>query len=186
MLRRETLGRLGAAAFLIVGTLLFAFYTPLGASLAGVQSAEPDRGAVDRLLSSTFADLAEHPVPLAPWRGKVLVVNFWASWCPPCREEMPTFSRLAAKYRDKGVQFVGIAIDLPANAKGFAERHPVDFPLVLENSDTKKLMRELGNVQGGLPYTVVIDQNGRAAASKLGRLEESQLDPLLARLAGER
>jgi len=116
------------------------------------------------------------------WRGKVLVVNYWATWCFPCREEMPGFSRLHDKYQAQGVQFVGISIDDAAKINEFQKETPVSYPLLIADMATMAKSAELGNNRQALPFTAVFDRQGNLAMSKLGRWNEADLEPKLADL----
>lgn len=109
------------------------------------------------------------------WRGKVLVVNFWASWCPPCVEEMPTLDQLQAEFLPQNVLFVGIGIDSPSNIRQFLEMTPVSYPIVIGGLEGSTLSKQLGNAQGALPYTIIIDAKGKATSSKLGKISEEEL-----------
>lgn len=119
---------------------------------------------------------------LSQWHGKILVVNYWATWCSPCREEMPGFSRLQDKFRDKGVQFVGISIDDAAKITEFQKETPVSYPLLIGDMTSMTDSAKLGNSRQALPFTAVFDRNGNLAMSKLGRWKESDLDSALADL----
>ena len=109
------------------------------------------------------------------WRGKVLVVNFWASWCPPCVEEMPTLDKLQQEFSSKNVLFVGIGIDSPSNIRQFLENTPVSYPIVIGGLEGSTLSKQMGNSQGALPYTIVVDARGKATSSKLGKISEEEL-----------
>ena len=123
-----------------------------------------------------LTDLNGKPQGLGQWKGRILVVNYWATWCHPCREEMPGFSRLQDKFRDKGVQFVGISIDDAAKIVEFQKETPVNYPLLIGDMNIMKSSAELGNTRQALPFTAVFDRQGRLAASKLGRLSEPELE----------
>jgi thiol-disulfide isomerase/thioredoxin len=114
------------------------------------------------------------PMAMAGLRGKPLVINFWATWCTPCVHEMPELNRFHQAYAAKGWQVLGIAIDKAEPVRSFLTRIPVGFPVVLAGPDGTDLLRELGNAQGGLPFSVVIDAQGRISHRKLGetRFEE--------------
>ena len=103
------------------------------------------RQAIDRLFATPLDDERGERQTLAQWRGKILVVNFWATWCPPCREEMPYFSRLHTDYAAQGVQFVGIAVDSAAAVQAFAAREQISYPLLVGGQGSVELSAELGN-----------------------------------------
>lgn len=117
------------------------------------------------------------------WQGKVLVVNYWATWCQPCREEMPGFSRLQDKYRGNGVQFVGISTDEADKITEFQKSIPVNYPLLIGDMAVMASSAKLGNARQGLPFTAVFDRQGELVMTRLGRWIESDLDPKLAELA---
>lgn len=124
----------------------------------------------------TLTDLAGQTQHFSQWRGKVLIVNYWATWCHPCREEMPGFSRLQEKYRDKGVQFVGISIDTADKIIEFQKATPVTYPLLIGDITDMENSAKLGNTRQALPFTAVFDREGRLSATKLGRLSEPELE----------
>jgi thiol-disulfide isomerase/thioredoxin len=135
------------------------------------------------ILGSTLNTLDGRPQPLAAWRGRILVINYWATWCAPCREEIPLFVRLQQEYAAKNVQFIGIAIDQADKVRDFAKEFKVDYPLLIAGLDAVELSRKAGNKAGVLPYTLVLDRSGKIAASLIGGISEArmraQLDPLL-------
>jgi thiol-disulfide isomerase/thioredoxin len=111
---------------------------------------------------------------LAAWRGKVLVVNFWATWCPPCVDEMPDLNQLQKEFGAKA-QIVGIGIDSAKNINEFIRKVPVSYPLLVAGVTGSELSRQLGNTTGGLPYTVLIDANGRVLDRISGRIKPDAL-----------
>jgi thiol-disulfide isomerase/thioredoxin len=111
----------------------------------------------------------------AQWRGKVLVVNFWASWCPPCVEEMPALDQLQREYMQQNVVFVGIGIDSPSNIREFLEKTPVSYPILIGGLVGSSLSKQMGNTQGALPYTVIINSKGKSTFTKLGKINEEEL-----------
>lgn len=129
-----------------------------------------------------LADLNGQKQSFSQWRGKVLIVNYWATWCHPCREEMPGFSRLQEKYRDKGVQFVGISIDTADKIIEFQKTTPVTYPLLIGDISVMENSAKLGNSRQALPFTAVFDREGRLSATKLGRLSEPELERQLTEL----
>ncbi|TRZ95835.1 MAG: TlpA family protein disulfide reductase [Rhodocyclaceae bacterium] len=147
-------------------------------------SAESPTAAIPALpiFEMVLADLKGQPQSLGQWRGKVLVVNYWATWCHPCLEEMPGFSRLQDKYRNKGVQFVGISIDTAAKIVEFQKTTPVSYPLLIGDISVMENSAALGNTRQALPFTAVFDLQGRLSATKLGRYAEADLEQLLLEL----
>lgn len=129
-----------------------------------------------------FADLDGKRQELAQWRGQGLVLNFWATWCQPCREEMPDFSALRAQYRSHGIEFVGIAIDNPTQVAQFLQQLPVDYPILIGEGAAHSLARQLGNPSGALPYTIVLDREGNTVLTHLGRLPRATLESALRKI----
>jgi thiol-disulfide isomerase/thioredoxin len=135
---------------------------------------------ITKLLVTSLKTPNGEPKKLAEWQDKILVVNFWATWCPPCREEMPEFSRAQDKLGANGVQIVGIAIDEAANVVEFSKLTPVSYPLLIAPTDMSGLMAELGNRQQGLPFTIIIGRDGKLILSHLGPLTGEALAKQLA------
>lgn len=139
--------------------------------------------AASVLFAAAFPDAGGQLQTLRQWRGKVLVLNFWASWCAPCREEMPELSALQAKYRARGLVVLGVSTDEAAKVQQFARETPVDYPLLAGDFEAMGLAANLGNSQGILPYTLVMRRDGSIAARYFGRLNiqalERTLQPLL-------
>ncbi len=143
----------------------------------------PETTAIRMLLSTNFPDLEGKSRKISEWSGKVLVCNFWATWCAPCREEMPLFAEMQRKYAAKSVQFVGIGIDQVAKMREFAKAQQIPYPLFVAGAETLGLMQKLGNTSGGLPFTVVLDREGGLAERHLGALPRAVLETLLIRLS---
>jgi thiol-disulfide isomerase/thioredoxin len=135
------------------------------------------------LFAATFPDSQGLKQALSQWQGKVLLVNFWATWCPPCREEMPELSHLQEKYRAGGLAVIGIATDDVDKVREFAQQNPLAYPLLAGNFEAANLATSLGNDKNILPYTVAIDRDGNIVASYFGRLDkgivEQTVQPLL-------
>ncbi|MDR3323605.1 MAG: TlpA family protein disulfide reductase [Zoogloeaceae bacterium] len=134
-----------------------------------------ETGALRQLLSLKLADANNRTVNLEQWRGRILVINFWATWCDPCKEEMPAFSRLQEQFRGQGVQFVGIAVDSAENVRTFSKKYPVSYPLPLGDDRLLTLSRQLGNAYMSLPFTLLIDKQGQISTRKRGRFAEQDL-----------
>jgi thiol-disulfide isomerase/thioredoxin len=168
--------RLRAGVFLVVAALagLTGFYF----SRASLITPAAD-GAAQRLMLAPLADLSGRPQTLSQWRGKVLVVNFWATWCSPCRVEIPGFIELHRELADQGVQFVGIAIDQSAKVNDFARELGVNYPLLIGEDSALELQRQLGDQAGVLPFTVVLDSSGRLVTRHQGGMSAKQLRSIL-------
>lgn len=139
---------------------------------------EPARATPDAtaaLFAATFHDADGRPQPLAQWRGQPLVVNFWATWCPPCVEEMPDLQQIREAYRDRGVEVVGIGIDSAARIAEFRDKHRITLPLLVAGIGGSDLNRALGNGSGALPFTVLIGADGSIRERQLGQVKPEQL-----------
>jgi thiol-disulfide isomerase/thioredoxin len=175
--RREVLilgaaGLAAAAAGFLVGPILLRS-TNDGAAGEGAASAEA------ALRSTSLVDLAGKTRRLSEWQDRIRVCNFWATWCAPCREEIPLLIAVREKYAAQGVEIVGIAIDNEANVRHFSTSFSISYPILLAEADGLDLMRKLGNGTGGLPYTVVVNRQGRVVHRKLGALHQDDLDAIL-------
>ncbi len=124
----------------------------------------------------SLPDLDGVSQPVSKWDGQVLVINFWATWCVPCREEIPIFVELQAQYAPRGLQFVGVAIDELENVRRFHEDFGMNYPTLHGQAEAMEIASLYGNSIGGLPYTVVIDREGRVVFSKLGPLERAEAE----------
>ena len=151
-------------------------------TIASAATPSPSPQAVADFFSRRLNTPEGQTQSLAAWRGKLVVVNFWAPWCQPCREEMPALSRLAGRYRSHDVAFIGIALDRSENVRRFSAETPVVYPLLVAENGGAELVRTLGDEAMALPYTVVFDRAGTVRLRKLGRIREDELDALLQRL----
>jgi thiol-disulfide isomerase/thioredoxin len=153
--------------------------SPRGAVAQAPAVDAPASGAVGQLLEAPLRDVDDQPKTLAAYKGRVLVVNFWASWCAPCVAEMPELVQLHHRYASKGVQFIGIGVDSRQNVQNFLKKVPVDYPVLVSGFGGADLARSLGNTAGALPFTVVIDANGVVRSTKLGQVVPAQLSKTL-------
>ncbi len=145
--------------------------TTTGAATHNVSAA-----SVNALLSLRLPDTDGVEQALEQWRGKVIVANFWATWCPPCRKEMPDFAASSQAFADQPVQFVGISIDDADKVRAFGEELAIPYPLLIAGNDVLQLASGFGNDARALPFTVILDRSGKPRLIRLGSLTRSELD----------
>ena len=119
------------------------------------------------------------------WNGKILVLNYWATWCPPCREETPGFVELQHKYQDQGVQFVGIAIDDVDKVRDFMDTFGVNYPVLMGNLQSVEISREMGNRLEALPFTVIVDRHGYITKRYMRGLTKQDVEDVITNLLGK-
>lgn len=131
------------------------------------------------LYAANFPDSDGKMQAIEQWRGKIMVINFWATWCPPCREEMPELSRLHEHYREQGVLVLGIATEDVAKIREFSKETKVSYPLLAGDLDAMNLGSALGNNKGILPYTVIVDRDGSVVKTYFGQVNHTMLEEAL-------
>ena len=141
-------------------------------------SEESQQGA-KAILEASLPDLKGDDQAVSQWLGKVMVVNFWATWCTPCREEIPEFVEAQSKYGDQGLIFVGIAIDQPDKVKMFSQEFGINYPVLIGSFNTWSLLEAAGNRMSALPYTVVLNRSGEIVDTYLGRVNLKKLEKLI-------
>jgi thiol-disulfide isomerase/thioredoxin len=143
----------------------------------------PDGVALGKtLMAAKLMGIDDQLQPFAQWRGNVLIVNFWATWCTPCREEIPGFIKFQERLRARGVQFVGVAIDQKERVAPYAREMGINYPILVGGLETMEFARQLGNDRGVLPFTLIIDREGAVYRAEIGILRPEKLETLLARL----
>ena len=147
-----------------------------------VDTAAAPADAVQRPLF-VLPDLTGKPQAISNWNGKVVMVNFWASWCPPCRREIPSFIKLQDAYRDKGFVIVGVAIDTAQNVQDFIDPLGVNYPMLHGQTEAIDIAKAYGDHLGVLPYSVIIDRSGKIVYRHRNELSyeaaEAVIKPLL-------
>lgn len=138
-----------------------------------VEQGRPDAAGV--LWPMNFDTPTGTQLAMQSLRGKPLVLNFWATWCPPCVEELPLLDAFYRQNAAKSWQVLGLAIDQPSAVRKFLERAPVSFPIALAGLGGTELGHALGNLGGGLPFTVVVGANGDVLQRKMGQLTAADL-----------
>ena len=151
-------------------------------SLKKQPSVKSDSPAVESLMKANLPDTQGQTHALSEWRGKVLLVNFWATWCPPCIEEMPELVDLQNSPGIKNLQIVGIGVDSPSNIQQFTTKFQISYPILVAGMEGTEIARALGNQAGGLPFTVLIDADGHVRHTYLGRLKMNEVKADLANL----
>lgn len=147
-----------------------------GAGWALYRSRSPLGDAETALWAMSFEQPGGGSLALASLRGQPLLVNFWATWCPPCIKEMPLLDRFYREQHARGWQVVGLAADNAEPVREFLGRLPMSFPIGLAGFEGVGLSRRLGNANGALPFTVVLGADGAIAARKLGAIAPEDLD----------
>ena len=137
-----------------------------------------DNGA-SLILATTLPDLQGKKQTVSKWKGKVLVVNFWATWCEPCRKEMPEFIELQNELYDQGLLFIGIAVDKKDKVKQFSKELNINYPILIGGIKTMEITEEAGNHYAVLPFTVIFNRNGKIVSTHVGRIARDKLEPIL-------
>ena len=132
-------------------------------------------GAETAFWAGNFEGPNGEAVALAAMRGRPLLVNFWATWCPPCVEELPLLNAFNLANAALGWQVLGLAVDQPSAVRGFLQKLPLNFPVGMAGFAGTELSRSLGNPSGSLPYTVVFGSEGTVLHRKIGKVSEADL-----------
>ncbi len=146
------------------------------------QSASPDQAQVvgNKRPDFTLTDLDGDERAMGEWSGRVVLINFWATWCPPCRKEMPALDAVDEALGERGLRVVGVALDEAEAVRSFADERGIDYPLLIGGREAYPLLRAYGNARGTLPYTVIVDRSGTIRATHRGALTRSQARELVA------
>jgi thiol-disulfide isomerase/thioredoxin len=151
----------------------------LAALLAGINLSASAAGTIPSapLFSATLFDLDNKAVAFAAYKGKPLIVNFWARWCAPCRVEIPELVEIQARHKGRGIEVIGVNLESDAPpVRDFAKAYDVNYTVLLTRDKGVALLQALGNPKAGLPYTVVINRKGEIVASKLGAMTRPELE----------
>lgn len=154
---------------------------PLTTAIAPTPTGVPHT-PVTELFAQSMNDSAGKTQALAQYKGKALLVNFWAPWCGPCVQEMPELSALSTEMGAKGINIIGVGIDSPTNIAQFTTKYKIAYPIYVAGMAGTDLANKLGNTAGGLPYTVLIGADGQVKKTYLGKLKFDELKADLAAL----
>jgi thiol-disulfide isomerase/thioredoxin len=138
---------------------------------------------VAAIYATTLPDLESRPQSLSQWKERTILVNYWATWCIPCRTEIPVLVGIQARTSSKNIQIVGIALDTPPEVRAFAKSLAINYPVLIGGLSNIDLTRPLGNKSGALPFSMVLSPGGKVLRSHLGALTEAQADALIAEVS---
>ena len=155
-------------AAIIAGTAGFYLRHSLSASSTEIVSA-------GTLLDTSLSDLTDKPHKLTEWQGKILIINFWATWCPPCLSEIPEFITLQKQYADKNVQFIGIAIDEKQAVLDYNVTAKINYPILIAGDTGIEMSKAWGNAIESVPFTVIVNSQGQIIHRQLGELSREKL-----------
>jgi len=179
---------IAARAFLITFSA-FLLLIPAAAAAEPASAQLFATRATAQLFATRATALDGKAITLEGYKGKALIVNFWARWCGPCRKELPDLAALYEKYRDKGLIVLGVALedaDYRTSVSEFAAAYGVGYPVVLVGASSGVgLMRSLGNDKGGVPFTLTIAPDGRILTKKLGAMNAEEMESAAAALFGQ-
>ena len=178
-----TLGRtllyIGVAALAIFAGFLLQNTKTSSTPKRMAQNAPVTNDSANLILETTLPDLQGKNQSVSQWKGEVLVVNFWATWCEPCRREMPEFIELQDELRDQGLLFIGIALDQKNKVQQYSKEIGVNYPVLLGGIEAMELAEVAGNRYAVLPFTVIFNRNGEIAGTHVGRLARDKLEAIL-------
>ena len=173
----KTLVSLAIIALLALGTeKLVHHFAPEPAALPAMDVPVDADTAITSLLGTSLVDSHGTPKALSQWQGRPLLINFWASWCAPCLEEMPQLDAVAQGQPANGLQILGIALDRADNVAEFERKHPTHYPLLVADERIRDILPALGNAAQGIPFSVLIDAKGHVRHIRLGVLHASELN----------
>jgi len=168
--------KLLTVAVIIVATLSFIKFSNMVKTEKSPPSVEPTQ-PITNTIRPVFSlpDIHGKMRNIKEWDNNYIVINFWATWCPPCREEIPEFIALQKEYEASNLQFIGIAIDNEASVQQFALEMGMNYPSLIAGMPGIELAKQYGNSMGALPFSVIVDPEGRIIAQQIGLLERSKI-----------
>ena len=170
---------MGAAGMLMLAGIALWLDRPLETGLVTIAADHKIDVTPGTIYSARFTDTNGNEQEFGQWQKKLLVINFWATWCAPCKEEMPMLANIQRKFQDKGLQIVGIAVDSRENVLKFSENMTTGYPLFPDEVRAIEFSKRLGNRLGLLPYTVAVQPGGAVVFAKMGIVHEQELIQLV-------
>jgi len=158
-------------------TLLILFAGVLALS-GGILSHRLSTTAVPDALPAiefSFPDSTGTQRNINEWQGKILIINFWATWCPPCLKEIPEFIKIQDEFADKNLQFIGIAIDEKSAVEEYLETIHINYPILIAGDEGIALSRQLGNIVNAVPFTLIVNPKGQVIHRQPGELSREQI-----------
>jgi thiol-disulfide isomerase/thioredoxin len=140
-----------------------------------------ESSAVRQLTETPMSGTDGKPISIGAWRGKVVLVNFWATWCAPCKEEIPLLAKFQTDFGSRGLQVVGVALDNPDKVRDYVPGSPINYAVAVTGMDALTMVRDLGDDIGALPFSVILDRSGHVIERKLGAFHHDELLAILER-----
>lgn len=183
---RPVRGLAGAATGVAIAVLALLHMPVAAEPETGTNEVEPAEEAAAgdgeaARIDFALPDLAGQSRQFSEWDGELVLLNFWATWCPPCLKEMPMFQDRYERYADQGFTIVAVAVDELDETRAFVDEHGIEFPVLIGQDDAIAVGREYGNRIGALPYSVIIDRDGLIRERHRGEVTENDLDGWLQR-----
>lgn len=166
----------------IVAIILVAAFALAGGIAFKVFLAQRAQSSPAPLPAFSLPDLSGKPHHISEWQGKIRVINFWATWCPPCRKEIPDFIALQQQYVDRGLVVIGIAIDDQQAVADYLDKTKINYPVLMGTDDGIALARQLGNSVDAVPFTVIVNRSGEIVYRQPGELSREKFLEILASL----
>jgi thiol-disulfide isomerase/thioredoxin len=154
---------------------------PSTAAAPGTASADAQRPVPEVLPGFSLQDRDGKPRTLAEWKGQPLVVNFWATWCAPCRREIPLLNQVRAARKAQRLEVIGIAVDFREDVLAYVKQRPIDYPLLIGEEDGLEALKSVG-MSAAFPFSLFADSRQRIVALKVGELHADELDLILDRI----
>ena len=178
---------LGLAVAILSGLIGFqvqqSFRGNAGQPAAGVKIKKPSADFVgQRRPEFSLPDMDGVTHNVTEWDGKVIAINFWATWCPPCRDEIPEFVKLQEKFGNQGLQFIGIALQQAKDVREFAAEMGINYPILVGEEDVIGVAKQYGNLIGALPYTVIINRDHQITFTRAGPLPAADAERIITSL----